>query len=272
MKINYIITAILITIVVNSSFSQQTDKYSAIEMQTADAQGRVAIAINVNKMPGQKFVLEIPELFTSKGLKGEHFNYSKQVWSYRKDGADMRLNDDKYTYEIHLDKVVSKKKVGIKWRISFTNNSREILEDLIAFNCWSMNFAPLFKDVEMQRTFVLDSSGNRTPLAAVRKTHGSGRRNMQYYPVTKTNVDLLESPWIRNWNVISNQQLSGKRISISSTDSKWLFENEVDGKVAFFFNNFENDHGCVHASPLLAKELMPGRTAHASGMFKFSSL
>ncbi|RZK60776.1 MAG: hypothetical protein EOO91_00230 [Pedobacter sp.] len=241
-------------------------------METADAQGRVAIALTLDEMPGQKFVLEIPELFTSTSGKGEHFNYSKQVWNYRPDGADMKLSDEKYTYEIHLDKVMSKNAVGLKWKITFTNNSEETLKDLISFNCWTMNSAPLFKDVEMKRTYVLDSASNKITLASVRKTQGSGRRNMQYYPVPKSKVDLSDSPWIRNWNVISTQGLAGKCISIVSTDSKWLFENKVDGNVAFFFNNFEDDHGCVHASPLLAKKLLPGKTASASGIFKFTRI
>ncbi|MFC3562647.1 hypothetical protein [Pedobacter jamesrossensis] len=272
MRIRYLLCLLGLLFFAYEVSGQVTFAQSAIAMETADAQGRVAIAITLAEMPGQKFVLEIPELFTSKIGKGEHFNYSKQFWNYRQDGADMKLSDEKYTYEIHLDKVISKNAIGLKWKITFKNNSEETLEDLISFNCWTMNSAPLFKDVSMKRTYVLDSAGNKITLATVRKTQGSGRRNMQYYPVAKSKVNLSESPWIRNWNVISTQGLTGKCISIISTDSKWLFENKVDGKVAFFFNNFEDDHGCVHASPLLAKKLLPGKTGSASGIFKFTKI
>lgn len=255
-----------------SIFSQANKKSASIALETTDAQGRVAIAVTISDLPRQKFVLEIPELFTNKELKGELFNYSKQVWKYRSDGADMTLKDDKYEYTIKLDKFKSKNAIGLKWNISFKNNTNENVSDLIAFNCWTMNFAPLFKDVEMKRTFVRDSLGNKITLNEVRKTKGGGRRTMQYYPAANSHVNLFESPWIRQWAVISNQQLSGNSISILSEDSKWLFENKVNGKVAFFFNNWEDDHGCVHASPLMTKHLKPGKIAKASGVFKFTLL
>ncbi len=254
------------------NFAQSNSKATAIILETTDAEGRAAIAVTVKDLLGQKFVLEIPELFTNKELKGELFNYSKQIWIHRKDGADMTLKDDKYEYTINLDKFKSRKTVGLKWAITFKNNTDENVTDLVAFNCWTMNFSPLFKDVEMKRTFVLDSAGNKISLNTVRKTKGDGRRTMQYYPAKESNVDLYESPWIKQWSVISNQQLSGNTISVLSTDAKWLFENKVKGKVAFFFNNWENDHGCVHASPLLSKKLSPGKSAKASGVFKFTSI
>ena len=254
------------------SYAQSITKDASIALETTDAQGRVAMAVTIKDLPGQKFVLEIPELFTNKELKGELFNYSKQIWIHRNDGADMTLKDDNYEYTIKLDKFKSRKTIGLKWAITFKNNTDKNVTDLVAFNCWTMNFSPLFKDVEMKRTFVHDSTGNKISLNIVRKTKGEGKRTMQYYPAKHSNVNLFESPWIKQWAVISNQQLSGNSISVLSTDSKWLFENKVNGKVAFFFNNWENDHGCVHAAPLLTKILMPGTTAKARGVFKFTLL
>jgi hypothetical protein len=253
-----------------TNFAQTKATKPAITLATADAQGRVAIAVTFAQLQDQKFVLEIPELFTNKEAKGELFNYSKQVWNYTATGANMILKDDKYEYAIVLTFMQTKKSVGLKWNISFTNNSTENVNDLVAFNCWTMNFAPLFKDVAMQRTFVTDSLGKKITLASVRKTQGQGRRNMQYYSANNSNVNLYQSPWISQWAVISNQYLSGKCISVLAKDGKWLFENKVDGPVAFFFNNWEEDHGCVHASPLLAKELKPGQIAKASGTFNFT--
>jgi hypothetical protein len=132
-----------------------------------------------------------------------------------------------------------------------------------------MNTAPLFKDVQMERTTVRDASGNAMLLKDVRKRQGDGRRTMQFYP-SVTGVDLTKSTWIKQWDVISDQPLSGNNVSILSTDAKWVFENKVTGNVAYFFNNWEGDHGCVHASPLLATELKPGQKARASGEFRFT--
>jgi hypothetical protein len=134
-----------------------------------------------------------------------------------------------------------------------------------------MNTAPLFKDIKMERTFVSDSSGNRTTLKEVAKTQGEGRRSMQFYR-SVSGIDLAQSPWINQWAVISGQSLSGKKVSIISTDGKWMFENEVNGKVAYFFNNWEDDHGCVHTSPLLAAVLTPGDKGHGRGSYKFTRL
>ena len=142
----------------------------------------------------------------------------------------------------------------------------ESLCDLAAFNCWTMNFAPLFEDTIMERTIVNDAAGNKIVLKDVERVQGEGRRNMQFYPALCGIANLKQSLWISQWAVISGQHLSGKEISVVSKDAQWLFENTVDGTVAYFFNNWEGDHGCVHASPLLATMLMPGESAKASGI------
>lgn len=251
--------------------AQQFNKKLSLLMEPADAQGRVAIAVTSTEMPGQKFVMELPEIFTLQKSGSGLFNYSKQVWKYSEQGAQMVLADAKYQYGIKLKLVGSKKMMGIKWDMSFTNNTDSTLYDLAAFNCFTMNFAPLFKDTKMERTFVYDSAGNKILLKDVRKNQGGGKRNMQFYPAYN-GIDLTQSNWINQWGVNSNQFLTGKKISVLSTDENWVFENCVDGKVAFFFNNWEQDHGCVHASPLLKKELHAGETAKASGRFVFEEL
>lgn len=251
--------------------AQQLNKKLSLLMEPADAQGRVAIAVTSTEMPGQKFVIELPEIFTLQNSGSGLFNYSKQVWKYSEQGAEMVLADAKYQYGIKLKLVGSKKMMGIKWDMSFTNNTDSTRYDLAAFNCFTMNFAPLFKDTKMERTFVYDSAGNKILLKDVRKNQGAGKRNMQFYPAYN-GIDLTQSNWINQWGVNSNQYLTGKKISVLSTDENWIFENCVDGKVAFFFNNWEQDHGCVHASPLLKRELHAGETAKASGMFLFKKL
>ena len=252
--------------------SGQKNNKAGLTLTTADAQGMVAVAIPINDLPRQKFVLEIPEIFTLKNFKGGLYNYNKQMWHFTNAGAAMSFADDKYEYNISLKIVKTKNTIGLKWYIGFKNNTMDTLYDLAAFNCFTMNFAPLFKDTTMERTFVNDATGNKIVLKDVQRTQGEGRRNMQFYPAVGGIANLPQSQWVSQWAVIADQYLSGKKISVVSTDAQWLFENIVDGTVAYFFNNWEGDHGCVHASPLLTRQLLPGASAKASGIFKFTKI
>lgn len=236
-----------------------------------DRQPGLGVAITISDLPGQRFVLEMPEVFTLQGFSGGLLGFRRQNWTFNHDGAHMDLADGKFRYSIQLRAVKSKHSIGLKWNIAFRNLSDSTLYDLASFNCWSMNAAPLFKDISMKRTFVYDSSGEKIPLKDIHKNQGTGKRTMQFYPAI-AGIDLSKSPWINQWGVISDQHLSGKKISLVSTDSGWLFENIINGKVAYFFNNWESHHGCVHASPLLDKELRPGETAKARGIFRFTRI
>jgi hypothetical protein len=244
---------------------------SGVSLDTIRVEGRVGLAISIADLPGQRFVLEIPEVFILRDIKSGLYNYNNQVWKYTRKGAEMQFGDNQYEYSIKLRTRRSRKGVDVKWDMAFKNKTDKTLYDLTAFNCWTMNTAPLFKDLNMERTYVHDSSGRKVLLKDVQKTQGDGRRTMQFYSSVE-GIDLLQSPWASQWAVISNQRLSGNLISVVSTDSSWIFENKVDGKVAYFFNNWEQDHGCVHASPLLAEELKPGASAKAKGSFTFKKM
>lgn len=252
--------------------AQQIKKQPAMLMEDADAGGRAAIAIHISEMPDQKFVLEIPEVFTLREVNGDLYNYSKQNWKYYPGGAALNYEDKKFQYSIELKIVSNKNSIGVKWDMSCKNNTDSTMYDVAAFNCWTMNFAPLFKDTKMERTYVYDINGEKKLIKNVAKTQGPGRRTMQFYPAVSGVEDLSKTGWIQQWDVTSPETLSVKKVSILSTDGRWLYENWVNGKVAFFFNNWEEDHGCLHASPLLAKELKPGKSAHASGVFNFTKL
>ncbi len=268
-KISYCLYLVLLLPL--CTLAQGGKNKSGISLDTMRVDGRVGLAITMSDLPGQRFVLEIPEVFTLKDFKSGLFNYNEQVWTYTNKGADMNFEDNNYKYIIKLKTEKSKKSVGVKWSMSFTNKTTNSLYDLAAFNCWTMNTAPLFKDLKMERTFVFDSSGNKVLLKDVRKNQGEGKRTMQFYSAV-TGIDLTKSPWINQWAVISDQALGGQKVSIVSTDANWLYENKVDGKVAYFFNNWEHDHGCLHASPLLATELKPGASAKAKGEFNFKRI
>lgn len=252
--------------------AQQIKKQPRMLLEDADAGGRAAIAIHISDMPGQKFVLEIPEVFTLKEVNGDLYNYSKQNWKYDSKGAELNYEDKKFQYSIKLKIVDTKKTIGLNWEMSCKNNTSSTMNDVAAFNCWTMNFAPLFKDTKMERTWVYDIEGKKKLIKEVAKTQGPGRRTMQFYPAVGGVQDLYKTGWIQQWDVTSPETLSVKKISIVSTDGRWVFENWVNGKVAYFFNNWEEDHGCLHASPLLARELKPGAFAQASGSFQFTKV
>jgi hypothetical protein len=255
----------------NISIAQKNKDKVKISLDTVRVEGRVGVLVNFNNMPKERFVLEIPEIFMLQKFKEGLSNYSKQQWKFTKEGGNMELTDGNYHYSIKLIKKIFRNTEGLAWKISVTNNSDSSLYDLASFNCWTMNTSPLFKDTKMERTFVNDISGNKIFLKDVEKTQGGGRRNMQFYP-SKNGIDLSKSAWLNQWLVSSPQTLSGNKIAVSAKDGTYLFENIVNGVVAFYFNNWEHDHGCVHASPLIARELKPGKTATANGIFKFSKL
>lgn len=252
--------------------AQQTNKEPVMLMEDADAGGRAAIAIHISEMPDQKFVLEIPEVFTLREVNGDLYNYFKQNWTYTPGGAALNYEDKKFKYSVKLKIVSDKNSVGLKWDMTCKNNTDSTMYDVAAFNCWTMNFAPLFKDTKMERTYVYDINGEKKLIKDVAKTQGPGRRTMQFYPAVGGVEDLSKTGWIQQWDVTAPETLSVKKVSILSKDGRWLYENWVNGKVAFFFNNWEEDHGCLHASPLLAKELKPGKSAHTSGVFNFTKL
>ena len=248
----------------------QTAKHKMKLSTTDDA--RVAIAITIDDIPDQKFTFTIPEVYTLKGFEGGPGglgSFNGQKWNITEDGATVYLEDENYKYSIIMDLKENSKKYSVKWKIRFENNSDHTLYDLSSFNCVSMKLAPLFKDDDMNRTWVYDLQGNKKLIKDVEKTQGPNRRTMQFYPAVGGIKDLSQLLWINQWDVNSKEMLSGKTMSIISKDKNWVVNTEVNGKVAYFFNNFEKTHGCIHAAPLLSAELKPGKKAIASGSINF---
>jgi hypothetical protein len=243
-----------------------------IHLSTTDDK-RVAIAITIDDIPDQRFIFTIPEVFTMKGFEGGQGglgSFSGQDWKLNNDGGSVSLEDSNYKYSIKLDLVEKPNRYSVKWKIKFENHSGHVLNDLSSFNCVSMKAAPLFKDDLMNRTWVSDINGNKKLIKDVAKTQGPGRRTMQFYPALRGAEDLSGMGWIQQWDVNSTEVLSGHGMSIISKDSKWIVDTKVDGKVAYFFNNFEITHGCIHAAPLIAAALKPNRSAKASGSINFT--
>lgn len=270
MKIVKQVVSIVCLLTLQQLLFAQATKHK-IRLSTTDDK-RVAIAISIDDIPDQKFIFTMPEVFTIQGFEGGQGglgSFSGQDWKIDDDGASVFLEDSNYKYSIRLNLVESQKKYSVNWKIKFENRSDHVLNDLSAFNCLSMKAAPLFKDDLMNRTWVSDEKGNKKLIRDVAKTQGPGRRTMQFYPASAGAKDLSSMGWIQQWDVNSTEVLSGHSMSIISKDSKWVVNTKVDGQVAYFFNNFEITHGCIHAAPLISSNLKPNKTAVASGSINF---
>lgn len=238
-----------------------------MHLKTTD-DARVAMSLTVDEIPDQQIILTMPEVFTLNGFEGGAGglgNFNGQDWKITKDGASVQLKDENYEYSLVYKLVEKPGKYSLVWDLIYTNNSDHALENLSAFNCVSMKLAPLFKDDSMTRTWVTDKNGEKKLIKDVAKTQGKGRRTMQFYPSASGIKDLSKLQWINQWDVNSTEVLSGKDVYIISKDNKWKIDTKVDGDVAYFFNNFEITHGCIHAAPLLSASLKPGETAKSSG-------
>lgn len=243
---------------------------SPIAFKPAD-ESNVSIFLILEELPNQYFLFTMPEIFTARNLRQGLFNSDLKPWLIRGNSGIRSVKNAKYSYAVELTLDHKGNEYWMAWTIKFKNKSKTSLHDLAAFNCLTMDRAPLFKDTTMSRTWAKDQSGKPIIFNSIKKTVGDGRRTMQFYPVVG-GIDLPNSPWISGWNVIAPTILSGNSVWLDSIDGNWKIETIVDGQPAYFFNNWEHDHGCIHSSPLLAKELLPGQTATASGKFRFSKL
>ncbi|MFC3562641.1 hypothetical protein [Pedobacter jamesrossensis] len=255
-----------IVIISTSVFSQKKAE-NLIAFEPAD-KSNISIFIVLKELPGQRFLFTVPEIFTGKNLEKGLFNGDLKPWTIKENQGHRAVKNSKYGYSVNLYLTERSNEYWLTWNIKFTNKSNITLLDLAAFNCLTMDRAPLFKDISMERTWVKDEFDQTISLSSIEKTAGNGRRTMQFYPVIG-GIKLAESPWIANWNVNANTILSGKSVWLESIDKSWKIETIVDGQPAFFFNNWEQDHGCIHSAPLIARELKPGQTMEATGSFRF---
>ena len=261
---------LLISTLLNATAFAQKKIPDGISLLPAD-KSNVSIFIVLKDLPNQYFLFTMPEIFTGQSLKEGLFNADHTPWKVNKYGAKRKLKTDKYQYQVKLKLLHTRNSYVVDWKIFFTNNSSETLYDLAAFNCITMDRAPLFKDIGMVRTWVKDQTGKPTLLNTIQKSQGPNRRTMQFYSAAGGIADLTKSNWINTWNVLSPAILSGHSVWIQSKDGNCKIETRVNEQVAYFFNNWEAGHGCINASPLLARELKAGKTAVVSGSFIFTN-
>ena len=224
------------------------------------------ISFRLKEIPGQEFMLIFPEWLTSKEIGYVAiFN-----WRKGRSQATGSWRSGPYSATLTIRFEQSGQKYELKWEYEFENGSDKQLTDLAAFNCFNLNRAALFKDLAMEQTWVMDEKGNKVLLKEVPKTQGKGKRTMQFYPAVE-GIDFRDINFITRWGVTSTAHLSGDRIGVVSKDGYWLAETIVDGPVAYFFNNWEGDHGCIHTAPLFGT-VEPGKTAKTKGRISFTKL
>ena len=269
-----ILITILFTHFITKGFSQtQEIKKLDIGFEAAD-DSNVSIFIVLKELPGQKFLFTVPEIFMAENFKNGVFNSDLTPWRFKDNSIFRKGRGNKLAYSVNMKANQKNNIYWIEWTINFGNKSRDTIRNLSAFNCLTMHHAPLFKDTAMVNTWVNDAKGDFVSLKTVQRLTGNGRRTMQFYPSANGIKDLYSIPWLRDWQVISPQTLSGNSMWLYSPDKKWKIETMTEGKgqPAFFFNNFEHDHGCIHSSPLVAQKLAPRETTSVSGRFIFTKM
>lgn len=268
---------LVITVLVNygatTAFSQIQSEKPAISFESAD-DSDVSIFIVLKDLPDQKFLFTIPEIFMAENFRNGVFNAELTPWRFKDNAIFRKGRGNRLAYRADMSAHQKDNVYWINWTINFENNSKDTIRNLSAFNCFTMHHAPLFKDTIMVNTWAKDANGDTICVKNIQKTTGNGRRHMQFYPSANGIKDLSTIPWLRDWQVISPQKLSGNSMWLYSPDKQWKIETLTEGKnqPAFFFNNFERDHGCIHSAPLVAQKLAPGEKTTVSGKFIFTKM
>ena len=212
-----------------------------------------SISFQLHQLPDQKIELLFPEWFTAgpERWNGSCTDFKTTPttavgsWQRESVAADLTLEYHQQLPEMRVD-----------WKFNFHNHTDHPIHNLAAFNCVSLNHAPLFKDLAMDRTWVTNDQGGKVPLATIAKSQGGERRTMQFYPAVG-GIDVAAAQGIIRYDVISPDSLAGDRVTVVSADAHHQIETIVRGPVAYFFNNWESDHGCIHAAPLFPPPSSP---------------
>jgi len=222
------------------------------------------IGFRLRELPDDSFLVIFPEWITSREMSW----HVKPQWKTKAHRARAIWHSGPYSLQLQMQFHREKATRTLAWEYRFTNGSQQPLRDVAAFNCLNLVDAASFIDLKMKRTWVGDARRARVSLADVKKTRGP--RTMQFYPA-RDGLPLAEFERFSRYHVTSQEQLAGDRIGVRSRDGKWTIECIVDGPVAYFFNNWESDHGCIHAAPLFG-DIPAGETGSARGRIVFTRL
>ena len=221
------------------------------------------ISFRVKEFPDDLFLLIFPEWLTSR----EKSWHVRPIWKTDGGKATAEWVAEGVSVKLKIEYTQLGKECVLKWNYEVTNGSEQDLRDVALFNCFNLVDAPAFVDREMKRTWIRNGRKNTVQLSTVKKTKAT--RTIQFYPA-KGGLTLPEFERFMRYGATSTQELVGDRIAIDSKDGKWTVESIVDGQVAYFFNNWESTHGCIHAAPLLG-DIPTGKLALSSGSIVFKT-
>ena len=222
------------------------------------------ISFRLNELPGQSFLLIFPEWLTSR----QQSWHVRPTWKREGSCATAEWTTEEVRLQLTLKFSRRRNIRELAWACSVRNLTEAALDDVSIFNCFNLVDAPLFQDLTMERTWVGDGAEHRVSLAEVARVQAP--RTIQFYPA-RGGLTLPKFERFSRYRANSPQELRGDRIGVVSRDGKWAVESVVAGQVAYFFNNWEADHGCVHAAPLLGK-IAVGKQATATGRLVFRQL
>jgi hypothetical protein len=215
------------------------------------------ISFRVQEFPDDIFLLIFPEWLTSR----EKSWHVRPTWKTEGSQAFAEWVSDGISVKLKMDYQQCKKQSALKWTYQVSNESEQDLTDVALFNCFNLVDAPMFVDREMTHTWIRKGEKNTVQLSTVKRTTAS--RTIQFYPA-KGGLTLPEFERFMRYGATSTQELAGDRIAVDSKDGNWTVESIVDGQVAYFFNNWEPTHGCIHAAPLLG-DIPTGKAAYGTG-------
>ncbi len=222
-------------------------------------------AFRLREFPQDTFILVFPEWVTSR----EKNWHVRPKWKTDGHRAEAAWESGPYAWQMTMRYDQKENTRTLHWESRFTNGSREPLTDVAAFHCFNLVEAPTFIDLKMDRTWV--GSGDpksRIPLSQVRRVKGP--RTIQFYPA-RGGLPLPEFERFARYQATSDHSLQGDRIGLTSRDGNWQIESIVAGQVAYFFNNWESDHGCIHAAPLYG-DIAAGKSGTVRGRIVFTRL
>ncbi|MBA4388848.1 MAG: hypothetical protein C0404_12770 [Verrucomicrobia bacterium] len=235
----------------------------------------MSIKWSADFLPGQVFRMCYPENFSvAGGLKDSRRHFMVHCrkdltfnWEFGDDHAEASGSDPIGKVHLVLNADVAGR--SLRWSMSFRNSTDTVLAKVSAFNCLNLANAPLFRDLELQRTRTRGADGNWVTLRDVPKELRADT-SMQCYP-TAGGIDMvnhLAGSKSHGWGV-ARAVLSGDRIVVDSVDGRWMLESIVDGQVAYFFTNWAaDDAGCIHAAPLFG-DVGPGEEVSVGGRIRF---
>ena len=219
------------------------------------------ISFRVESFPDDIFLLIFPEWLTSR----EKSWHVRPTWKTDGGKATAEWIAESVAVKLKLEYFQECNASGLRWNYEVSNGSEQDLSDVALFNCFNLVDAPTFVDREMNRTWIRQGEENTVQLSTVKRTKAS--RTIQFYPA-KGGLTLPEFERFMRYGATSTQELKGDRIAVDSKDGKWTVESIVDGQVAYFFNNWEPTHGCIHAAPLLG-DIQAGKSAQSHGTIIF---